>query len=61
MACIPSKSLLRQGETVHGAREAGATAQVDVPAGLAWQDFMVSGYPDADQQRWLAYRGIELL
>ena len=46
---------------MHGAREAGATAQVDVPAALAWQDFMVSSYPDADQQRWLAYRGIELL
>ena len=31
-ACIPSKSLLRPGEAVQGAREAGASAQVDVPA-----------------------------
>ena len=41
-ACIPSKSLLRPGEAVHGAREAGASAQVDVEAVLAWRDFMVS-------------------
>jgi pyruvate/2-oxoglutarate dehydrogenase complex dihydrolipoamide dehydrogenase (E3) component len=27
---IPSKALLRQGEAVHAAREAGATAKVDV-------------------------------
>jgi dihydrolipoamide dehydrogenase len=60
-ACIPSKSLLRPGEAVHGAREAGATAQVDVAAALAWRDFMVSGYSDAGQERWLASRGIGLL
>src|SRR3569623_413137 len=59
-ACIPSKTLLRPGEAVHGAREAGATAQVDVAAALAWRDFMVSGYSDAGQQRWLADRGIAL-
>jgi pyruvate/2-oxoglutarate dehydrogenase complex dihydrolipoamide dehydrogenase (E3) component len=60
-ACIPSKSLLRPGEAVHGAREAGASAQVDVAAALAWRDFMVSGYSDAGQERWLAGRGIDLL
>jgi pyruvate/2-oxoglutarate dehydrogenase complex dihydrolipoamide dehydrogenase (E3) component len=60
-ACIPSKSLLRPGEAVAGAREAGATAQVDVQATLAWRDFMVSGWSDAGQQRWLAGRGIDLL
>jgi len=60
-ACIPSKSLLRPGEAVHGARQAGATAQVDVRAALAWRDFMVSGYSDAGQERWLADRGIDLL
>src|SRR6201993_605485 len=32
-ACIPSKTLLRPGEAVHGAREAAATAEVDVAAG----------------------------
>jgi pyruvate/2-oxoglutarate dehydrogenase complex dihydrolipoamide dehydrogenase (E3) component len=60
-ACIPSKSLLRPGEAVQGAREAAATAQVDVAAALAWRDFMVSDYSDAGQERWLASRGIDLL
>ena len=60
-ACIPSKSLLRPGEAVQGAREAAASAQVDVQAALAWRDFMVSGYSDAGQERWLADRGIDLL
>src|SRR5215218_8420592 len=60
-ACIPSKSLLRPGEALQGAREAGASAQVDVEATLAWRDFMVSEYSDAGQERWLADRGIDLL
>ena len=60
-ACIPSKSLLRPGEAVQGAREAGASAQVDVQAALAWRDFMVSGYSDAGQERWLGDRGIDVL
>jgi pyruvate/2-oxoglutarate dehydrogenase complex dihydrolipoamide dehydrogenase (E3) component len=60
-ACIPSKSLLRPGEAVHGAREAAATADVDVKAALAWRDFMVSSYSDAGQQEWLASKGIALL
>jgi pyruvate/2-oxoglutarate dehydrogenase complex dihydrolipoamide dehydrogenase (E3) component len=60
-ACIPSKSLLRPGEAVQGAREAGASAQVDVEAALAWRDFMVSNYSDAGQERWLADRDIALL
>ena len=60
-ACIPSKSLLRPGEAVHGAREVGASAQVDVQAALDWRDFMVSDYSDAGQERWLADRKIDLL
>jgi pyruvate/2-oxoglutarate dehydrogenase complex dihydrolipoamide dehydrogenase (E3) component len=60
-ACIPSKSLLRPGEAVQGAREASASAQVDVQAVLAWRDFMVSNYSDAGQERWLADHGIALL
>jgi pyruvate/2-oxoglutarate dehydrogenase complex dihydrolipoamide dehydrogenase (E3) component len=60
-ACIPSKTLLRPGEAVHGAREAAATAQVDADAALAWRDFMVSDYSDAGQERWLAGKGIDLL
>src|SRR4249919_2180567 len=60
-ACIPSKSLLRPGEAVHGAREAAATAEVDVEATLAWRDFMVSDHSDAGQERWLAEHDIDLL
>ena len=46
---------------VDRAREAGASAQVDVAAALAWRDLMVSGYSDAGQERWPAGRGIDLL
>jgi pyruvate/2-oxoglutarate dehydrogenase complex dihydrolipoamide dehydrogenase (E3) component len=60
-ACIPSKTLLRPGEAVQGAREAAGRAQVDVQAALAWRDFMVSDYSDAGQERWLASKGIDLL
>ncbi|MER7277862.1 NAD(P)/FAD-dependent oxidoreductase [Dactylosporangium sp. NPDC000244] len=60
-ACIPSKTLLRPGEAVHGAREAAATARVDVREALAYRDFMVSGYSDAGQQQYLAGKGIDLI
>jgi pyruvate/2-oxoglutarate dehydrogenase complex dihydrolipoamide dehydrogenase (E3) component len=60
-ACIPSKTLLRPGEAVHAAREALATAEVDVAAALAWRDFMVSNHTDAEQENWLADHGIDLL
>src|ERR687897_3008137 len=60
-ACIPSKTLLRPGEAVHNAREAAASAEVDVAATLAWRDFMVSEYSDAGQERWLSNQGIDLL
>jgi pyruvate/2-oxoglutarate dehydrogenase complex dihydrolipoamide dehydrogenase (E3) component len=60
-ACIPSKTLLRPGAAVQEAREAAASAEVDVEAALAWRDFMVSDYSDAGQERWLAGHGIALL
>ncbi len=60
-ACIPSKSLLRPGEAVHGAREAGASADVDVHNALAWRDYMVSNYSDTGAAQWLADRDITLL
>ncbi len=60
-ACIPSKTLLRPGEAVHGAREAAATAEVDIDAALAWRNFEVSDYSDAGQVRWLADNGIDLI
>ena len=60
-ACIPSKTLLRPGEAVAQARQAAATAQVDVEAALAYRDFMVDNYSDAGQVRWLAGEHIDLL
>jgi dihydrolipoamide dehydrogenase len=60
-ACIPSKTLLRPGAAVQEAREAAASAEVDVEAAFAWRDFMVSDYSDAGQERWLADHGIDLL
>ena len=60
-ACIPSKTLLRPGEAVHGAREAAATAQVDVSAAMAYRDFMVSDCTDGGQQAWLSSKGIDLI
>jgi pyruvate/2-oxoglutarate dehydrogenase complex dihydrolipoamide dehydrogenase (E3) component len=60
-ACIPSKALLRPGEAVHGAREAAATADVDVQAALDWRDFMVSNYTDTTAAKWLTDRGITVL
>ncbi len=60
-ACIPSKTLLRPGEAVHAARDAAATAEVDVAAALAWRDFMVSDYSDSSQESWLKGKGIDLV
>src|SRR6266702_3765432 len=59
-ACIPSKTLLRPGEAVHGALEAAASAQVDVKAALAYRDFMVSDYSDAGHLFWLDTKAIEI-
>jgi pyruvate/2-oxoglutarate dehydrogenase complex dihydrolipoamide dehydrogenase (E3) component len=60
-ACMPSKTLLRPGEAVHGAREAAATARVDVQEALAYRDVVVSNYSDAGQQAFLAGKGIDLI
>jgi dihydrolipoamide dehydrogenase len=60
-ACIPSKTLLRPGEAVYQAREAAASAEVDVAAALAYRDFMVSNYSDEGAQAWLAGKGIDLI
>ena len=59
-ACIPSKTLLRPGEAVHEAREAAATAEVDLKEVFAWRDFMTSDWSDAGQEKWLNDNGIDL-
>jgi pyruvate/2-oxoglutarate dehydrogenase complex dihydrolipoamide dehydrogenase (E3) component len=64
-ACIPSKTLLRPGDALAGARAVpGArervTGGVDAASSFAWRDFMVSDYSDAGQVAWLESKGIEL-
>ena len=64
-ACIPSKTLLRPGEALNGARHAPGAREavagpVDVDQALAWRDFIVSGYDDSAQAQWLADNGIDL-
>src|SRR5881398_497780 len=49
--CIPSKTLLRPGEALEGARRApGAreaiTASLDAAAAFEWRDFQVSDHDD---------------
>jgi len=65
-ACMPSKTLLRPGEALDAALAAPGAAQAvaalaDVPAALAWRDYMVSDYDDAGQVKWLADSGIDLI
>jgi len=65
-ACMPSKTLLRPGEALQGAREApGAAEAVDggvhpEPA-VAWRDFMVSGYDDSGKVGWYEGKGIDVI
>jgi pyruvate/2-oxoglutarate dehydrogenase complex dihydrolipoamide dehydrogenase (E3) component len=64
-ACMPSKTLLRPGETLAqarhapGAREA-VTGEIDVRQALAWRDAVVSNWDDTGQVEWLTDRGIDL-
>jgi pyruvate/2-oxoglutarate dehydrogenase complex dihydrolipoamide dehydrogenase (E3) component len=65
-ACIPSKTLLRPGEALQGARDApGAREAVSGgvrPAGaFEWRDFMVAGYEDEAKVAYLQKKGIEVL
>jgi len=65
-ACIPSKTLLRPGEALDAALAAPGAAQAvralaDPAAALAWRDYMVSGYDDAAQAKWLEDSGIDLI
>jgi pyruvate/2-oxoglutarate dehydrogenase complex dihydrolipoamide dehydrogenase (E3) component len=64
-ACIPSKTLLRPGEALAGARHAPGAAQavtgtLDSGEAFGWRDFMVSDYDDAGQAKWLEEKEIAL-
>jgi pyruvate/2-oxoglutarate dehydrogenase complex dihydrolipoamide dehydrogenase (E3) component len=63
---MPSKTLLRPGQALHGASEApGAAEAVDggvrpEPA-FAWRDFMVSHYDDSGKVGWYEGKGIDVI
>lgn len=64
--CIPSKTLLRPGETLAAAHNApgaqqAVTGTINVAAALAWRDFQVSNYNDAGQVAWAHSAGIEVI
>ena len=63
---MPSKTLLRPGETVAAARRAwgareAVTGEIDVAEALEWRNEVVSNYDDSGQLPWLEERGIELI
>src|SRR4051794_17983080 len=62
-ACIPSKTLLRPGEALQGARDVPGAAEavtgpLHAPAALAYRDFVVSDYQDDGQAAWAEGNGI---
>jgi pyruvate/2-oxoglutarate dehydrogenase complex dihydrolipoamide dehydrogenase (E3) component len=65
-ACIPSKTLLRPGEALQGARDApGAREAVSGgvrPEGaFEWRNFMVGDYKDEHKAAYLESQGIEVI
>lgn len=67
-ACIPSKTLLRPGEALDGARHApgareAVTGELDVQSALEWRNFQVSDWDDEaspSEAPWVRDKGIEL-
>src|SRR3954468_18921573 len=67
-ACIPSKTLLRPGEALEGARHAPGAREalersLDAAAAFEWRDFQVSNYDDEaspSEALWLREKGIDL-
>ena len=65
-ACMPSKTLLRPGEALQGAREAPGAAEAVSggvhPEGVfEWRNFMVSDYDDSGKVGWYEDKGIDVL
>jgi pyruvate/2-oxoglutarate dehydrogenase complex dihydrolipoamide dehydrogenase (E3) component len=65
-ACMPSKTLLRPGETLKAAQRAwgarrAVTGELDVAESLKWRDEVVSNWDDSGYLPWLEERGIELI
>jgi len=65
-ACMPSKTLLRPGEALQGAREAPGAAEavtgvVQAEPAFAWRDYMVSSYDDSGKAGWYEGKGIDVI
>jgi len=66
-ACMPSKTLLRPGEALQGAKDAPGAAEavnghpLDTAAAFAWRDYMVSDYDDSAKTGWMDDAGIDLI
>ncbi len=65
-ACMPSKTLLRPGETLKAAQRAwgarrAVTGDLDVAESLEWRNEVVSNWDDSGYLPWLEERGIELI
>jgi pyruvate/2-oxoglutarate dehydrogenase complex dihydrolipoamide dehydrogenase (E3) component len=67
-ACIPSKTLLRPGEALEGARHApgareAVNGSLDPASAFEWRNFQVSNYDDEaspSEAPWLREKGIDL-
>ncbi len=65
-ACIPSKALLRPGDTVAAARRVSGSApavtgRIDVEAALGWRNYMTTDWDDEGALKWLDDEGIDLV
>lgn len=64
--CMPSKALIRPGDTVAAARRvpgaaAAVTGSIDADAVFAWRDRITSSWDDSGATPWLTDKGIELI
>jgi pyruvate/2-oxoglutarate dehydrogenase complex dihydrolipoamide dehydrogenase (E3) component len=64
--CMPSKALIRPGDTVAAARRVPGAAEavtgpIDVAAALAWRDSIVDRWDDSGQLPWLEERHVRLV
>ena len=65
-ACMPSKTLLRPGEALQGARDAPGAAEavnggVRPEPAFEWRDYMVSDYDDSGKVAWYEDQGIDVI
>jgi pyruvate/2-oxoglutarate dehydrogenase complex dihydrolipoamide dehydrogenase (E3) component len=65
-ACMPSKTLLRPGDALEGARQAPGAAEavhggVRPEPAFEWRNFMVSDYDDSGKVGWYDDKGIDVI